>query len=109
MRSPATSARPATAQFSTSLSRSWRGTPSTLPPTTTTLPPLDPADFCAAIIQYDTTVSVETPEQAVPYFADLAAMEAALATPTRQAVRAQIAEVMKLFQGRVYHQVFAQD
>lgn len=43
------------------------------------------------------------------HFADLAAMEAALATPTRQAVRAQIAEVMTLFQGRVYHQVFAQD
>jgi quinol monooxygenase YgiN len=43
------------------------------------------------------------------YFADLAAMEAALATPTRQAVRAQIAQVMTRFQGRVYHQVFAQD
>ncbi len=43
------------------------------------------------------------------YFADLDAMEAALATPTRQAVRAQIAQVMTRFQGRVYHQVFAQD
>ena len=43
------------------------------------------------------------------YFADLAAMEAALATPTRQAVRAQIALVMARFQGRVYHQVFEQD
>ncbi len=43
------------------------------------------------------------------YFADLAAMEAALATPTRQAVRQQIAQMMSRFQGRVYHQVFAQD
>lgn len=43
------------------------------------------------------------------YFADLASMEAALATPTRQAVRAQIAEAMTRFQGRVYHQVFEQD
>jgi quinol monooxygenase YgiN len=43
------------------------------------------------------------------HFTDLAAMEAALATPTRQAVRAQIAQVMTRFQGRVYHQVFAQD
>jgi quinol monooxygenase YgiN len=43
------------------------------------------------------------------YFADLAAMEAALATPTRQAVRQQIAGAMTRFQGRVYHQVFQQD
>lgn len=43
------------------------------------------------------------------YFDDLAAMEAALATPTRQAVRARIAQAMGAFQGRVYHQVFAQD
>jgi len=43
------------------------------------------------------------------YFADLAAMEAALASPTRQAVRAQIAQAMTRFQGRVYHQVFEQD
>jgi uncharacterized protein (TIGR02118 family) len=43
------------------------------------------------------------------YFADLAAMEAALATPTRQAVRQHIAQMMSRFQGRVYHQVFAQD
>jgi len=42
------------------------------------------------------------------YFADLAAMDAALATPTRQAVRARIADVMTLFRGRVYHQVFSQ-
>lgn len=42
------------------------------------------------------------------YFADLAAMDAALATPARQAVRAQIALAMTRFQGRVYHQVFEQ-
>lgn len=40
------------------------------------------------------------------YFDDLAAMDAALASPTRQAVRAQIAQAMSMFQGRVYHQVF---
>lgn len=43
------------------------------------------------------------------YFADLAMMEAALATPTRQAVRTRIAQVMTRFKGRVYHQVFEQD
>jgi quinol monooxygenase YgiN len=43
------------------------------------------------------------------YFADLAAMDAALATPTRQAVRQQISQAMSRFEGRVYHQVFAQD
>ncbi len=48
-------------------------TTTTVAPTTTTLPPLDPADFCSAIIRYDTTVSVDTPEEAIPYFADLAA------------------------------------
>ena len=42
------------------------------------------------------------------YFPDLAAMDAALATSTRQLVRAQIAQVMTRFQGRVYHQVFQQ-
>ena len=34
---------------------------------------------------------------------------ASKADKARQAVRAQIAQVMTLFQGRVYHQVFAQD
>jgi hypothetical protein len=48
-------------------------TTTTVAPTTTTQPPMDPADFCSAIIEYDTTVSIETPEQAIPYFADLAA------------------------------------
>ena len=43
------------------------------------------------------------------HFTDMAAMEAALATPTRQAVRAQISQVMTVFQGRIYHQVFTQD
>lgn len=42
------------------------------------------------------------------YFDDLSAMDAALASPTRQAVRAQIAQAMALFQGRVYHQVFSE-
>jgi quinol monooxygenase YgiN len=43
------------------------------------------------------------------YFEDVAAMDAALATPARQAVRQQISVAMARFQGRVYHQVFAQD
>jgi hypothetical protein len=37
------------------------------------------------------------------YFADLAAMHAALASPVRAAVRETIAAVMPLFKGRVYH------
>lgn len=37
------------------------------------------------------------------YFADLAAMHAALASDTRQQVRAKIAEAMPRFQGKVYH------
>ena len=43
------------------------------------------------------------------YFDSLDAMNAALASPTRQAVRQQIGAVMGLFQGRVYHQVFSED
>ena len=43
------------------------------------------------------------------YFDSLEAMNTALASPTRQAVRQQIAVVMGLFQGRVYHQVFSED
>ena len=43
------------------------------------------------------------------YFDSLDAMNAALASPTRQAVRQQIGTVMGLFQGRVYHQVFSED
>jgi hypothetical protein len=43
------------------------------------------------------------------YFDSLDAMNAALASPTRQSVRQQIGTVMGLFQGRVYHQVFSQD
>ena len=39
------------------------------------------------------------------YFADLAAMQAALASPTRQAVRAALGEIMPTFKGRVYHLV----
>lgn len=39
------------------------------------------------------------------YFDSLAAMHAALASPVRQEVRARIAEVMKHFEGRVYHLV----
>ncbi len=42
------------------------------------------------------------------YFDDMQAMEDALASPTRQAVRAQIAQAMVLFQGRAYHQVFSE-
>ena len=42
------------------------------------------------------------------YFDDLQAMDAALASPTRQAVRAQIAQAMVLFQGRTYHHVFSE-
>jgi uncharacterized protein (TIGR02118 family) len=38
-------------------------------------------------------------------FDDLAAMHAALASPVRQEVRAEIATAMKLFTGRVYHLV----
>lgn len=40
------------------------------------------------------------------YFDDLAAMDAALASPTRQAVRQIISEGMSLFKGRVFHLVF---
>jgi len=39
-------------------------------------------------------------------FDDLAAMDAALASPTRQAVRSHMAEAMKDFQGKVVHRVF---
>ena len=39
-------------------------------------------------------------------FDSLQAMDAALASPTRQAVREIIAQGMKPFQGRVYHLVF---
>jgi hypothetical protein len=48
-------------------------TTTTLAPTTTTLPPLDPADFCPAIIGYNESANFDTPEDAVPAFADLAA------------------------------------
>ena len=43
------------------------------------------------------------------YFPDLAAMHAALASETRQQVRAKIAEAMPMFQGRVYHLIMQQD
>lgn len=39
------------------------------------------------------------------HFASLDAMHRALASPTRQAVRAQLAQVMQGFKGRVYHLV----
>ena len=40
------------------------------------------------------------------YFHNLADMHAALASPVRQAVRAELALLMPRFQGRVYHLVF---
>ena len=40
------------------------------------------------------------------YFHSLADMHAALASPVRQAVRAELAQVMHRFKGRVYHVVF---
>lgn len=43
------------------------------------------------------------------YFDSLDAMNAALASPTRQAVRGLIGAAMEHFQGRVYHQVFRED
>lgn len=43
------------------------------------------------------------------YFDSLDAMNAALASETRQQVRAKILEAMPLFKGRVYHLVFSQD
>ncbi len=43
------------------------------------------------------------------YFDSVADMEAALASPVRQAVRGKIIEGMALFTGRVYHLVFSQD
>lgn len=43
------------------------------------------------------------------YFPDLATMQAALASETRQQVRAKIAEAMPMFQGRVYHLIMQQD
>lgn len=42
------------------------------------------------------------------YFDSLADMDAALASATRQAVRATIQEGMRGFQGRVYHLVFSE-
>ena len=41
-------------------------------------------------------------------FDSLAAMDAALASPTRQAVRKKIGEAMRMFKGRVYHLVFSE-
>ncbi|MBM3361655.1 MAG: EthD family reductase [Betaproteobacteria bacterium] len=43
------------------------------------------------------------------YFDSLQAMDAALASPTRQAVRDLIAQGMTPFQGRVYHLVFSEE
>jgi antibiotic biosynthesis monooxygenase (ABM) superfamily enzyme len=43
------------------------------------------------------------------HFDNLQAMEAALASATRQAVREIISQGMTLFQGRVYHLVFDQE
>ena len=40
------------------------------------------------------------------YFHSLADMHAALASPVRQAVRAELGQIMPRFQGRVYHLVF---
>ncbi len=40
------------------------------------------------------------------YFDSLADMEAALASPIRDVVRAQIQQTLSVFQGRVYHQLF---
>lgn len=40
------------------------------------------------------------------YFDSIDAMNAALASETRQAVRALISEAMSTFEGRVYHLVF---
>jgi hypothetical protein len=42
------------------------------------------------------------------YFDSLADVDAALASATRQAVRATIQEGMRGFQGRVYHLVFSE-
>lgn len=53
---------------------------------------------------------VETEEGAPPIymifdlvFGDLAAMNAALASPVRQEVRSEIGKAMQAFKGRVYH------
>lgn len=43
------------------------------------------------------------------HFDSIEDMEFALASATRQEVRAKIAEAMPLFKGRVYHLVFSQD
>lgn len=43
------------------------------------------------------------------YFDSIAAMDAALASETRQTVRTKIKENMGLFNGRVYHLVFDED
>ena len=43
------------------------------------------------------------------YFPDLATMHAALASETRQQVRAMIAEAMPMFHGRVYHLIMRQE
>lgn len=40
------------------------------------------------------------------HFDTLTDMDAALASPVRQEVRAQLAQIMPKFQGRVYHVVF---
>ena len=43
------------------------------------------------------------------YFDSLEAMNTALASPTRQAVRDQVSVAMASFQGRIYHQVFSEN
>jgi uncharacterized protein (TIGR02118 family) len=43
------------------------------------------------------------------HFDSLQAMDQALASATRQAVRESIAQSMRLFQGRVYHLVFNEE
>ncbi len=43
------------------------------------------------------------------YFDDIDAMNAALASPIRQAVREQISHGMSRFKGRVYHLVFSEN
>ncbi|MDF2811177.1 MAG: hypothetical protein K0S56_2208 [Microvirga sp.] len=60
---------------------------------------------------------VSEPEEGAPpvyaifdlYFDSLDDMEAALASETRQRVRATISEAMSMFRGRVYHLVSSED
>lgn len=68
-------------------------TTTTRAPVTTTLPPLDSADFCTAIINYNETVDFDTPEQAIAVFSDLTARAPAVLQADMQMLLSTVQEV----------------